>query len=112
LLASLAAANARSDAAALRAQRLSAALETATAKLAGATPGAAADGYSTAEQTRNSSTGGTAAAAAAAAGMAAEVAQLQAQLLARSQEVYDLQDQLMQAKQVGAIDVCCCQLTC
>jgi hypothetical protein len=44
-------------------------------------------------------------AAAAAAEMAAEVARLQAQLLARSQEVYDLQDQLMQAKQV-----CCCQL--
>lgn len=106
LLASLAAANARSDASALRAQRLSAALETATAKMAEATSAAAAAGCSTAEQMHGGSMGGT---AGSAAGMAAQVAQLQAQLLARSQEVYDLQDHLMQAKQVSADNtfVCC-----
>lgn len=93
LLASLAAANARSDASALRAQRLSAALETATTKLS-ATATAYAGG--------GSSAGGGGAGVVDAASLASEVAQLQAQLLARSQEAFELQDQLMQAKQVGS----------
>lgn len=93
LLASLAAANARSDASALRAQRLSAALETATTKLAAT---------ATADAGGSSAGGGGGAGVVDAASLASEVAQLQAQLLARSQEAYELQDQLMQAKQVGA----------
>lgn len=91
LLASLAAANARSDAATLRAQRLAAALETATAKLASASSTASAAGVPGAAVGGGAVDGAT---------LAAEVSQLQAQLLARSQEVYELQDQLMQAKQV------------
>jgi hypothetical protein len=116
LLASLAAANARSDAATLRTQRLSAALEAAATKLAAAGPAAASEPAAAAAAATVSmgalASGGTAlqqqqqqlgaATALDAASLAAEVARLQGQLLARGQEVFDLQDQLMLAKQVGA----------
>jgi hypothetical protein len=95
LLASLAAANTRSDAATLRAQRLAAALEAAAAKLTATAAHphqheqhqAALDGRGLPD---------------AATGLAAQVAQLQCQLLMRSQEAYALQDQLLQAKQAAA----------
>jgi hypothetical protein len=88
LLASLAAANARSDAAALRAQRLAAALETASAKLAA----------STKQQHQHQCFDGPP--DGSEADMALQVAQLTAQAASRSQEVYRLQDQLLQSKQV------------
>lgn len=93
LLASLAAANTRSDAATLRAQRLAAALEAAAAKLAATAAHqqehqqAALDGRGLPD---------------AASSLAAQVAQLQCQLLVRSQEAYAAQDQLLQAKQAAA----------
>lgn len=104
LLASLAAANTRSDAATLRSQRLSAALEAANTRLAASVGTDAA----TAAAGTGPSCGAAAAAgaqgvlldAADASSLAAQVAQLQCQLLARSQEVYQLQDELLQAKQV------------
>lgn len=94
LLASLAAANARSDAACLRAQRLAAALEAASAKLA-AVPlqqQGPADAVAAGEGTSGAS----------AADLALQVVQLTAQAGSRSQEVYRLQDQLLQAKQVSS----------
>lgn len=109
LLASLAAANARSDASTLRAQRLAAALETATAKLTAAATAsertsAAAGGAGAVAGASGAGGGGAAVRSAADGGssLAVQVAQLQAQLLARDQELYDLQDQLVQVKQVSA----------
>jgi hypothetical protein len=90
MLASLAAANARSDAAMLRAQRLAAALETASTKLAAAT----------AQQQQQQCCDAVATGCGSEADLALQVAQLNAQAASRSQEVYRLQDQLLQAKQV------------
>lgn len=102
LLASLAAANARSDAATLRAQRLSAALDTTATKLLllpTTTQGAAAAGSGVHGGAAAGGDGGVF--NSSSSSLAAEVAALQAQLLSRGQEVFDLRDQLMQAKQVS-----------
>lgn len=99
LLASLAAANARSDAAALRAQRLAAALESANAK--------------TTQQQQQQYVDGPAAGCSGEADLALQVAQLTAQAASRSQEVYHLQDQLLQSKQVrqqGIHQQCACAI--
>jgi hypothetical protein len=94
LLASLAAANARSDAAALRAQRLAAALETAGAKLAQQ------------QQQQQQCFDGTADGCGVGADLALQVSQLTAQAASRSQETYRLQDQLLQSKQVRYGSTC------
>lgn len=95
LLASLAAANARSDASTLRAQQLSAALEVAAAAAAKSTPGSNA-GTAPVILKHDDSQG-----CAASSNLAAEVARLQAQVLASDHAMYALQDQLLQAKQVS-----------
>lgn len=96
LLASLAAANTRSDAATLRAQRLAAALEVAATRMAdaGALDGEAAAGDAHQQGGAQLESAGS---------LAAQVAQLQCQLLAKSQEAYGLQDRLMQAAQQAAV---------
>jgi hypothetical protein len=118
LLASLAAAHARSDAATLRSQRLAAALEAAAA---------AAKQQAPAYPTQYPSYTASAAVGPGAGGcgvgeLSAKIAQLQAQALVQAQEVFELRDQLMQAKQVGywaigeicSSDACvaCCQQLC
>lgn len=92
LQASLAAANTRSDAAALRSQRLAAALEAATAKLA-ATPAAKSNSPGEASNSDDAQQ----------EQLAVEVSRLTAQAASRSQEVYRLQDQLLQTKQVHTL---------
>lgn len=89
LLASLAAANARSDAAVLRSQRLAAVLEATAAKqAAAAAAGRPALDDEGGERDRHEE------------GTATRLARMTAQAAAQSQEVYRLQDQLLQAKQV------------
>lgn len=91
LLASLAAAAARTDAATLRSQRLAAALDAATAKLATAASKAAeSDDSSCAENEC----------------LEAEITHCKTQIVARDQEVYRLQDHLLQAKQVKVPGTC------
>jgi hypothetical protein len=97
LLASLAAAGARSDAATLRAQRLAAALEAAATATAAAS---AADARHA--PAAPSTTPPAAGADSSSRSLAVELAGLQAQLLARDQEVFVLQDTLRQAQQLAA----------
>jgi hypothetical protein len=99
LLASLAAAAASSDAATLRAQRLAAALEATAAAGAASIPVGDAT-----HSTPPPAAAGTAAGSEGSSGssLAVELAGLQAQLLARDQEVFCLQDQLRQAQQLAA----------
>lgn len=91
LLASLAAAHARSDAATLRSQRLSAALEAAAAAAKQQSQALPTHHHPSIRHQTGCGVGE----------LGAEVAQLQAQALVQAQEVFELRDQLMQAKQVG-----------
>jgi hypothetical protein len=96
LLASLAAAHARSDAAILRSQRLSAAVE-AAATAAKAQQQVTA----TQHQAFTAAVGASGSGGCGIGELGAEVVQLQAQALVQAQEVFELRDELMQVKQVG-----------